>query len=114
MADVSTKVVTDTSDIKTDSSQTYPHKKDDIEYEKEIKEAIKKLPLEQRIQFAAMYTQVLKRKIADNKDDAEIDIMSEKYGDLERPFTEAVSQLIKFEIEINSPFIELFFPFLKI
>mmetsp|Transcript_148544 Transcript_148544/g.211019 ORF Transcript_148544/g.211019 Transcript_148544/m.211019 type:complete len:348 (-) Transcript_148544:13-1056(-) len=76
------------------TEKTYPHKKEDIEYEQEIKDAIKALPVEQRMQLIAMNSLIFKRKVADQKDDNEIEKVSEKFEVRELPFKTNANELI--------------------
>ena len=75
------------SDKKTESTgpKTYPHSEEDITYEQEIIDEIKKLPLEQRIQFIALNNITLKKKQLEEELDYAIDKIVQKYNKLETP-----------------------------
>jgi len=77
--------------------KNYPHKEDDIAYEKEIVDAIKKLPLEQRLQAIALnsYT-LIKKQLEDNMDE-EINKIIEKYNKLQAPLVDKCNQIISGE-----------------
>jgi nucleosome assembly protein 1-like 1 len=83
--------------MQTAEPKTYPHKEDDITYEKEIIDAIKKLPLEQRLQAAALNHYTLLRKNLDQAVDGEIDIIVQKYNKIQAPIIEKSNQVISGE-----------------
>lgn len=70
--------------------KTYPHKEEDITYEKEIVDAIKKLPVEQRLQAIALNNYCLIKKQLEDNMDEEIDKIIEKYNKLQAPLVEKV------------------------
>mmetsp|Transcript_4846 Transcript_4846/g.4043 ORF Transcript_4846/g.4043 Transcript_4846/m.4043 type:complete len:131 (-) Transcript_4846:632-1024(-) len=75
-------------------TKPYPSKQADIDYEKEITDAIKKLPVEQRLQMIAMNKYTLKRKVRDQEDDKKIDASIVKYNNLEDPHLRACNDII--------------------
>jgi len=77
-------------------SKVYPHKQEDIAYEQEIVDAIKKLPLEQRLQAVALNNYCLIKKQIEDNMDGEIDKIIEKYNKIHRPLMDKVPKSQKF------------------
>lgn len=75
-------------------NQIYPHDEEDIKYEKEIVDAIKKLTLEQRFQFIALNNLTLQKKQQDTDMDAEMKIVLNKFNKIQEPLTKAGDELI--------------------
>lgn len=78
-------------------TKEYPYKEDDISYEKEITDAIKKLPLEQRILAVALNHYTLAKKKLDDKFDGEIDKIVQKYNALQGPLADRANEIISGE-----------------
>jgi cell fate (sporulation/competence/biofilm development) regulator YmcA (YheA/YmcA/DUF963 family) len=83
----------ETIQVPTESTKEiklYPSTEEDIQYEKEISDAIKKLPLEQRLQAIAINFYQLKKKRLDDVIDREIDQIINKYNSIQAPIAERV------------------------
>jgi len=72
----------------------YPYEEDDIKFEEEIREAIKKLPLEQRLQLIALNSFLLSKKQDDDEAGVKIGEINDKYTNLQTPHQTAINQLI--------------------
>jgi len=79
------------------SKKVYPHKEEDITYEKEIVDAIKKLPLEQRFQAIALNHYTLIKKHLEGGLDEEIDVIIQKYNKLQKPLIDRGNEIISGE-----------------
>lgn len=77
------------------SYQTYPHDEEDIKHEKEIVDAIKKLPLEQRFQFIGLNNAMLQKKQLSLEEETEMKVVVNKYNKLQEPLSKAADDLIK-------------------
>ncbi len=78
-------------------SKRYPQEEDDIKFEQEIVEAIKKLPLEQRLQLIALNHFLIKKKQDDEDTGAKVDEINEKYTQLQNPHVDSINQIISGE-----------------
>jgi len=74
--------------------KTYPHKEEDIKYEKEIKDAIKKLPLEQRFQAIALNNYILMRKQLDGEVESQIQDIVRKFNKLQAPLMNQINEIV--------------------
>jgi len=72
----------------------YPHEEEEIKYEKEIVDAIKKLPIEQRFQAIALNNYILMRKQLDLEVESQIQDIVRKYNKIQAPLMDNVNQII--------------------
>jgi len=76
------------------TTKTYPHDEADIKYEKEIVDAIKKLPLEQRFQAIALNNYILMRKQLDAEVEGQIQEIVRKYNKVQAPLMQQLNEII--------------------
>jgi nucleosome assembly protein 1-like 1 len=76
------------------TTKIYPHDEADIKYEKEIVDAIKKLPLEQRFQAIALNNYILMRKQLDAEVEAQVGGLVVKYNKLQAPLMQQLNEII--------------------
>jgi len=72
----------------------YPHDEEEVKYEKEIVDAIKKLPIEQRFQAIALNNYILMRKQLDTEVESQIQDIVRKYNKVQAPLMDNVNQII--------------------
>jgi cell fate (sporulation/competence/biofilm development) regulator YmcA (YheA/YmcA/DUF963 family) len=74
----------------TTENKLYPSTEEDVQYEKEIVDAIKKLPLEQRLQAIAINFYQLQKKRLDDITDSQIDEIVKKFNAIQAPIADRV------------------------
>jgi nucleosome assembly protein 1-like 1 len=76
------------------TQKKYPFDEEDIKYEKEIVDAIKKLPIDQRFQAIALNNYILMRKQLDVEVEGQIQEIVKKYNKLQAPLMHALNEII--------------------
>jgi nucleosome assembly protein 1-like 1 len=76
------------------TTKKYPHKPEDVSYEKEIVDAIKKLPLEQRFQAIALNNYILSRKQLDAEAEHQMNDIVRKFNKLQFPVMVELNNII--------------------
>ena len=75
----------------------FPEDEEDIKFEQQIVDAIKKLPLEQRLQVVALNHYLLTKKTSDFKLGNQMEEIGSKYQKVQEPLMEKVNQIISGE-----------------
>jgi nucleosome assembly protein 1-like 1 len=76
------------------ATKKYPRDDEDVKYEKEIIDAIKKLPLEQRLQIIALNNYTLIRKRLDVHSESQIEDIVRKYNKTQAPIMNELNKII--------------------
>jgi len=83
------------------NKKTYPVDEEDVTYEKEIVDAIKKLDLDTRFQFIAVNNVVLQKKQLDTDLDSDMKNILNTFNKLQEPMTKASDEIISGKRALN-------------